>query len=300
MKRICSILLIWLASLLLIGCSEDEPFEAIKMDDSALLSQQNILNIAHRGASGHSPEHTITAYEKGEEMQADYIEIDLQLTKDGQLIAMHDDTVARTTNGKGEVQQLTLDEIIDLDAGSWFNEAYPALAESEYEKETVPTLEEILTNFGKDTNYYIETKIPEEYPHMVEKLVKTLEKHGLIDDELPEGKVIIQSFSEQSLQEVSTLAPSLPLIQLLNKEALEQINDEKVAEISSYAIGVGVNYQELTDAQIDMFQTNDLLIHAYTVNEEKDMRELIERGVTGMFTDYPDRLTKVLAEVKAK
>jgi len=282
------------------GCSEDESFEAVKIDDSALLSQQNILNIAHRGASGHSPEHTIIAYEKGEAMQADYIEIDLQLTKDGQLIAMHDDTVARTTDGKGEVQQLTLDEIIDLDAGSWFNEAYPTLAQSEYEKETVPTLEDILTNFGMDANYYIETKTPEEYPHMIEKLVTTLEKHGLIDDELPEGKVIIQSFSEQSLQEVSTLAPSLPLIQLLNKDALEQINDEKVAEISSYAIGVGVNYQELTDAQIDMFKTNDLLIHAYTVNDEKDMRKLIERGVTGIFTDYPDRLTQILAEIKAE
>src|SRR5690625_7541546 len=107
---------------------------------------------------------------------------------------------------------------------------------------------------------------------MVTELVAMLEEYGLIDDELPEGKVIIQSFSEQSLQEVSTLAPSLPLIQLLNKDALEQINDEKVAEISSYAIGVGVNYQELTDAQIDMFKTNDLLIHAYTVNDEKDMK----------------------------
>src|SRR5690625_416729 len=299
MKKVRFIVLWSILCFIIVGCSKDEPLEEVISDDQSLLSPQYIMNIAHRGASGHSPEHTISAYEKGEAMQADYIEIDLQLTKDQQLIAMHDDTVTRTTDGKGEVQQLTLDEIIDLDAGSWFNEAYPASAEVVYEDETVPTLADVLENFGVDANYYIETKTPEKYPNMVTELVAMLEEYGLIDDELPEGKVIIQSFSEQSLQEVATLAPSLPLIQLLNKDALKQLDDERIAEISSYAIGVGVNYEELTDAQIEEFTANGLLIHAYTVNDEKEMRELIQRGVTGIFTNYPDRLTNLLEELKA-
>ena len=299
MKKVRFIVLWSILCFIIVGCSKDETLEEVISDDQSLLSPQNIMNIAHRGASGHSPEHTISAYEKGEAMQADYIEIDLQLTKDQQLIAMHDDTVTRTTDGKGEVQQLTLDEIIDLDAGSWFNEAYPASAEVVYEDETVPTLADVLENFGVDANYYIETKTPEKYPNMVTELVAMLEEYGLIDDELPEGKVIIQSFSEQSLQEVATLAPSLPLIQLLNKDALKQLDDERIAEISSYAIGVGVNYEELTDAQIEEFTANGLLIHAYTVNDEKEMRELIQRGVTGIFTNYPDRLTNLLEELKA-
>lgn len=299
MKKVQFIVLLSILCCIIIGCSKDEPLEEVIIDDQPLLSPQYIMNIAHRGASGHSPEHTISAYEKGEAMQADYIEIDLQLTKDQQLIAMHDDTVTRTTDGKGEVQQLTLDEIIDLDAGSWFNEAYPASAEVVYEDETVPTLADVLGNFGVDANYYIETKTPEKYPNMVKELVATLEEYDLIDDELPEGQVIIQSFSEQSLQEVTTLAPSLPLIQLLNKDALKQLDDERIAEISSYAIGVGVNYEELTDAQIEEFTANGLLIHAYTVNDETEMRELIQRGVTGIFTNYPDRLTNLLEELKA-
>ncbi len=299
MKKVRFIVLMSILCFIIVGCLKDEPLEKVIIDDQPLLSPQYIMNIAHRGASGHSPEHTISAYEKGEAMQADYIEIDLQLTRDQQLIAMHDDTVTRTTDGKGEVQQLTLDEIIDLDAGSWFNEAYPASAEVIYEDETVPTLAEVFEHFGADGNYYIETKTPDKYPNMVKELVATLEEYDLIDDELPEGKVIIQSFSEQSLQEVATLAPSLPLIQLLNKDALKQLDDERIAEISSYAIGVGVNYEALTDAQIAEFKANGLLIHAYTVNDEKEMRELIQRGVTGIFTNYPDRLTNLLEELKA-
>src|SRR5690625_7996017 len=104
---------------------------------------------------------------------------------------------------------------------------------------------------------------------MVTELVAMLEEYGLIDDELPEGKVIIQSFIGQSLQEVATLAPSLPLIQLLNKDALKQLDDARIAEISSYAIGVGGNHESLTDAQIEAVKANGLLIHAYTVNDEK-------------------------------
>lgn len=87
-----------------------------------------ILNISHRGASGHAPEHTISAYQLGEEMKGDYIEIDLQMTRDGTLIALHDTTVNRTTNGEGAVRDLTIEQIKELDAGSWFNERYPDLA----------------------------------------------------------------------------------------------------------------------------------------------------------------------------
>src|SRR5690625_4115407 len=104
-------------------------------DTHSLLSPERIVNIAHRGASGYSPEHTITAYVQGEQMQGDYIEIDLQMTKDKTLIAMHDANIDRTTNGKGLVKNLTIDEISQLDAGSWFNEAYPALAQPDYKHE---------------------------------------------------------------------------------------------------------------------------------------------------------------------
>ena len=86
------------------------------------LTNERFTTIAHRGASGYAPEHTFQAYDKSHnELKASYIEIDLQRTKDGHLVAMHDETVNRTTNGHGKVEDYTLDELKQLDAGSWFN-----------------------------------------------------------------------------------------------------------------------------------------------------------------------------------
>src|SRR5699024_3459181 len=100
-----------------------------------------IIKIPHRGASGHAPEHTMPSYELGEQFNGDYIEVDLQMTKDGTLIGMHDETVDRTTDGSGLVRNMTVEEIKELDAGSWFNEENPKKAKDEYVGLKVPTLE---------------------------------------------------------------------------------------------------------------------------------------------------------------
>ena len=134
---------------------------------------KDIVNVSHRGASGYAPEHTITSYQMGDKMHGDYIEVDLQMTKDGKLIAMHDETVDRTTDGTGLVKDYTLEQIKQLDAGSWFNEKYPQYANSEYAGLKVPTLEEVFQKFGKNENYYIETKSPEVYPGMEKELLRS-------------------------------------------------------------------------------------------------------------------------------
>ncbi len=114
----------------------------------AINQLNHIKNIAHRGASAYAPEHTIAAYKLGQQLRGDYIEIDLQMTKDGHLVAMHDETVNRTTNGTGLVKEHTLEEIKQLNAGSFFNEKHPSLAKKEFEDAKVPTLEEIIETFG--------------------------------------------------------------------------------------------------------------------------------------------------------
>lgn len=164
-----------------------------------LLSPDRILTVAHRGASGYVPEHTILSYETAQKMKADYIELDLQMTKDGKLIVMHDEKLDRTTNGTGWVKDHTLADIKKLDAGSWFNEAYPEKAKPQYVSLKVPTLEEVLDRFGKHANYYIETKSPDTYPGMEEKLIASLQKHKLLGKHSKPGQVIIQSFSKESL-----------------------------------------------------------------------------------------------------
>jgi glycerophosphoryl diester phosphodiesterase len=261
------------------------------------LHKKDVLNIAHRGASAYAPEHTLTAYKLGEQMKGDYIEIDLQMTKDGHLIVMHDETVDRTTNGSGRVKDLTLDEIKALDAGSWFNEAYPQYAKPEYAGLKVPTLEEVFKKFRKGSKYYIETKSPEVYPGMEEKLLEILDRYGLTHKEsLKKQQVIVQSFSRESLLKVHRLNPDIPLVQLYGYEASANITDEELREVKEYAIGIGPNYQRIDRDVVNRAHQHGLDINPYTVNSKEDMRRLIDWGVDGIITNHPAWLHQVLRE----
>lgn len=254
--------------------------------------------IAHRGASGYAPEHTFASYDMSHyQMKADYIEIDLQMTKDHQLVAMHDETVDRTTNGTGRVGEMTLSQIKALDAGSWFNEKYPALAKKEYVGLKVPTLKQILKRYGNKANYYIETKSPEVYPGMEKALIKTLKKQGLLKKgKLKQGHVMIQSFSKESLLKVQQLNPSIPLIQLTDKGVIPALSDAQLNEIKQYAVGIGPNYKDLTAENTQNLKKHGFIVHPYTVNTEADMRRMNSYGVDGLFTNYADVYKRIVNE----
>lgn len=249
---------------------------------------KDILNVAHRGASGYAPEHTITSYKMGEKMHGDYIEVDLQMTKDGELIAMHDETLDRTTNGTGQVKDYTLEEIKQLDAGSWFNEKYPEQAKAKYEGLQVPTLKEVFETFGKNANYYIETKSPEVYPGMEQKLLDEVNEYGINND-----KLLVQSFSSESLLKMNEIDPSVNLVQLLEYTSPAELTDEEVQSIKQYAMGIGPNSDMIDREYVQKAVQNDLEIHPYTVNEKEEMQKLIDWGVTGIFTNFPDLLHEV-------
>ncbi|WHY31709.1 glycerophosphodiester phosphodiesterase [Bacillus wiedmannii] len=254
----------------------------------AIDQSNHIKNIAHRGASAYAPEHTISAYKLGQQLKGDYIEIDLQMTKDGHLVAMHDETVNRTTNGTGLVKEHTLEEIKQLNAGSFFNEKHPSLAKKEFEDAKVPTLEEIIETFGHNANYYIETKSPDEYPGMEENLLEII-KHYEISD-----KVIIQSFSKESLQKIHSLDVNIPLVQLLPYKKAAQLTELEMQKYKTYCIGLGMNYKYIDSAYVKSIKKNGLEVHPFTVDNETDMKKLILWGVDGMFTNYPDRLHSLL------
>ena len=285
------------AAIIGIGASTVQPALA---QSGHHMNDNKILNIAHRGGSGYAPEHTLPSYELGDEMGGDYIELDLQMTEDGELIAMHDETLDRTTNGAGLVKDHTLEEIKKLDAGSWFNEMYPDRAKPEYNELRVQTLEEIIQHFGKNKHYYIETKSPEVYPGMEEKLLKILDEYNLTRQNGPSSKVIIQSFSEASLQKVHDLNDDIPLVQLIDYKTDATITDEELDHYEEYADGLGMSYKKIDKEYVNKVREHGLLIHPYTVLEKEDMKRLIEWGVTGMFTNYPDRLDEVLHELNKK
>lgn len=263
----------------IVGCSKSDT------PDPSIFSDSFIV-IGHRGASTYAPEHTLASYQLARELGADFIEIDLQMTKDGVLVAMHDNTVDRTTNGNGSVESHSLEELKRLDAGSWFNKNFPLYADSEYKFLSVPTLEEIFAYFGKEVNYYIETKSPNKYPNMEEKLIQLLRENDLIE------KVIIQSFSEKSLIQIHAAEPKIPLIQLLSYQSPAKITESEIIKWKQYAVGIGPNYQMIDKAYVKAARRAGLLVHPYTVNSKEDLDQLMKWGITGVFTDFTGTLSK--------
>lgn len=277
MKRIIALVIIFIFMAAVITIFE---FHKDNLDQKAVVNQNEYINpldkdfiiIAHRGASGYAPEHTLESYKLAAEMGADYVELDLHVTKDGVLVAMHDETVDRTTNGQGKVAELTLEEIKKLDAGLWFDESFKGLS--------VPTLEEVFTEFGDTINYYIEIKSS----GMEEDLVSLLEAHDLLNGRY-EGKVVIQSFMEESLHDVKRLNSDIPLIQLSRNDA---ITDEVLHEVANYAVGIGINYQYLDRSLVKKIRYHGLILHSYTVNESETIAALKAMGADGVFTNYID------------
>src|SRR5918997_641699 len=197
-----------------------------------------VLNVGHRGASGYAPEHTIPAYDLALKQGADYIEIDLQMTADGVLVALHDDTLDRTATGPAEnctgpVIEKTLEQIKTCDVGTWFNETYSQYADPDYVGLQIPTLEEIFERYGTSVNYYIETKNPEAAPGMEDELLRLMEGYDLIKPAAKRWQVLVQSFSPESLQKIHALEPSLPLIQLYYGEETSATIRAKLAAVQA-------------------------------------------------------------------
>jgi glycerophosphoryl diester phosphodiesterase len=193
--------------------------------------------IAHRGASFDAPEETVPAYTLARELGADYLEMDIQRTKDGVLIALHDDTLQRTTNiaevypqrAKDPLSTFTLEELKRLDAGSWFNTAHPDRARASYAGLKILTLDEVMdiAEGGKNKpGLYIETKVPSQFPGIEEDLKKKLEQRGWLTQRpaaekgyvnvahMP-GRVMLQTFEKPSLELLQKSMPDTPKVLLL-------------------------------------------------------------------------------------
>ena len=269
--------------------------------DKSSTTDSTVLNIGHRGASGYAPEHTIPAYDLALEQGADYIEIDLQMTKDGVLVALHDDTLDRTADApegvperycSGPVIKRTLEQIKQCDVGSWFG--------PEYAGEQIPTLEEIFQRYGTSVNYYIETKNPEAAPGMEEELLRLMEEYKLTEPAEDNWQVLIQSFSAESLMTIHEMNEDLPLIQLFSSTETSQTIQDQLDLVSTYAVGIGPSATDVDAALVEAAHALCLDVHPYTVNEKADMRALIDLGVDGMFTNFPDRLEKLLGKRAAE
>ena len=236
-----------------------------------------MLVIAHRGASGYAPENTLSAFRKALAMGATFIETDLQLSRDARFVAIHDSTVDRTTNGKGAVHELTLGELQRLDAGAWFG--------SEFAGERIPTLEEVL-QFAKkhDVVFYLELK-PGGSWGGEHALIGALREAREI------ARTVVISFDASILEAVRRIEPTVMTGLLFDGQIEDPL--ERAVEIG--ARQAVVRGDLVTPWMISQARKRDLQVVCWTVNHPAHMRLLMEAGVSGIMSDYPDR---VLAAIK--
>ncbi|ANU13185.1 Glycerophosphoryl diester phosphodiesterase [Planococcus halocryophilus Or1] len=241
--------------------------------------QQEMVNIAHRGASGHAPENTMGAFQKGFEMKADYIEIDVQMTKDGELVVIHDTTVDRTTNGTGKVGDLTLEEIRQLDAGSWFSEAFTG--------ESVPTFEEVLAEFHGKVGILVELKAPELYTGVEEKVADALIDRNMNTPN--NNKIIIQSFNHESMKKSKELLPNLSHGVLIGGSWAD-VTEEQLAQFATYADYFNPTMKIVTDELVSNVHEAGMDIYPYTSRSSEQALRLFDLNVDGIITDYPEHI----------
>src|ERR1700704_5123996 len=231
-----------------------------------------VLIIAHRGASGHAPENTLAAFKKAVAMGATFIETDLQMSRDARLVAIHDATVDRTTNGQGAVHDMTLSELRRLDAGSWFG--------SEYAGEKIPTLEELLAfSQRNDVVFYLELK-PQGSWGGEHALIGALRESG----EIP--RTVVISFDASVVLTLRKIEPTLMTGLLYDGQIEKPL--EKALDVG--ARQVVARGDLVTPALLSEARKKDLQVVCWTVNHPAHMRMLMAAGVDGIMSDYPDRL----------
>jgi glycerophosphoryl diester phosphodiesterase len=250
------------------------------------------LVFAHRGGGGLFPENTLEAFEYSAKMGVDVLELDVHSTADGALVVMHDATVDRTTNGSGRVNDLTLAEIKQLDAGFHFTPDGGKTFPFRGRGIRVPTLQEIFDAFS-ETKFNVEPKQAE--PSIVKPLCEKIRARKMTD------KVIVGSFRQTAIDEFRAACT-----EVATAATPAEVRDF----LALYKIGLGETYRPpmqvlqiperigaLEIVSKDFVETArrlNLQVHVWTINETEDMRRLLDLGVDGIMTDYPDRLLKLV------
>jgi glycerophosphoryl diester phosphodiesterase len=246
-----------------------------KLARSSFPMKPSILNIAHRGASGTSPENTLAAFRAAIAAGAAMCELDVQLTRDQALVVIHDDTVDRTTDGQGAVKEMTLAELKRLDAGIRFRGGLQR-------KEPIPTLDEVFAATAGQCALNIELKSGQ-----VEKeVVASMRKWKALETSM------VSSFDWGTLARIRELEVAVRIGVLAEKSVPRMF--DAAARLSAYAINP--RFDLVTSELCDTAHTRGLKVLVWTVDAPELMRLLIGCGVDGIMTNYPARLQDVLSE----
>jgi len=228
--------------------------------------------IAHRGASAYTPENTLAAFRKAVEMKADAIELDAKLLKDGTIIVHHDKTLKRTTNGEGSVYQYSYQELRSLDAGSHFS--------SDYSHEKIPTLAEVLSEFGNKININIElTNYHRPWDKLVINTIELVKKYHL------EESILFSSFNPWALVQAKWIEPTIARALLLDYGSPRLLRSFFQFIVECRILHPQFSLFTNKDARL---KSDYLHINVWTINDPQRIQEAIALGVSGIITDKPD------------
>lgn len=236
------------------------------------------INYAHRGASGYYPENTMLSFEKAIELGCSGIETDVQMTKDGVLVLIHDEMVNRTTDGAGFVKDYTYSDLSKLDAGSWYSKDFKGLK--------IPTIDELIY-LVKDSDIIIDFELKNgiiQYKDIEEKLIDVIYEHNIQD------RVILSSFNHYSMVKCKEISNEIKT-GLLYMEGLYK--PEQYAK-SALADALHPYFYALNNELIRSIKSEGIAINTFTVNEINYMKYFYQAGIDGIITNYPDKLKKVM------
>ncbi len=229
--------------------------------------------VAHRGYRAKYPENTKVAFENAINIGAKMIELDVSLTKDRQVVVIHDDTLERTTNGKGAINCFTLAELKKLDAGSWYD--------PQFKGERIPTLEEVLDLVKDRTLMNIELK---EIYYEEQDSTDTIENQviNLVRKKGMEQAVIISSFEIKYLERLCK-KDNLPAMAFISRKPADASVVEACKKLELFSWHPW--YEILTQEQVDMMHDAGIKVFSFTVNSKDTFLKLCKMGVDGVFTD---------------
>lgn len=250
-------------SMLFLVGYEARPFNHAEM--------KGMISIAHRGAASFAPENTQSAFQKAIELGADFLECDVHLSKDGELIIMHDDKVDRTTNGKGYVKDFTLAELKELDAGGKFHASFAG--------EQIMTLDELLDQFYGKSGLLIELKKPLMYPGIEEKVVDLLNEYKDLNS------IIVQSFDMESMRKMNTLLPELE-VALLMKPTIQHMSTQKIIDMTSFATYINFNVSYVNKRVIDEIHNQGGKVLVWSTKHQGWVDKAYQYNVDGIITDF--------------
>ena len=268
--------------------------------------------IAHRGASAYAPENTIPAFQLAARQGATFVEFDLQLTKDRQIVCLHDESLERTTDVEGVfpdrfreittprparrwmLEDFTLAEIKRLDAGAWFDQKFRGTR--------IPTFGETIDAVKGRTGLFIELKSPERYEGIERLVLAELKAHGLARPHAePRTPVLVQSFTASSLEKFAALNSGLPIHFLVStRDAAPWLTPEGMSRMKKFATGISPEKTALTDTDVvGRARSLGLLVTPYTFRASavptafpdvraEMARYLGELRIDGVITDNPD------------